>query len=43
MAALALNMIVIMVFKQMGVNIAEYMMDKVLIGRKIKKIKLYFE
>ena len=43
MAALALNLITVMVFKQMGVNILEYVLDKVLIGRKIKKIKLYFE
>ena len=43
MAKLATNLITVMVFKQMGVNIAEYMQDKILIGRKIKKIKLYFE
>ena len=43
MAALATNLITVMVFKQMGVNIVEYLQDKVMIGRKIKKIKLYFE
>ena len=43
MAKLAINLITVMVFKQMGVNIVEYLQDKVMIGRKIKKIKLYFE
>ena len=36
---LAQNLVVIMVFKQVGANIAEYAMDKILIGRKIRKVK----
>jgi len=40
---LVTNLIVIMVFKQVGANVAEWMMDKILIGRKIKKVKLHFQ
>jgi hypothetical protein len=40
---LVTNLIVIMVFKQIGANIAEWMMDKILIGRKIKKVKAHFQ
>ena len=43
MAALATNLVVILVFKQVGVNIAEFLQDKILIGRKIKKVKQNFE
>lgn len=34
---------VILVFKQVGANVAEWLMDKVLIGRKINKVKAEFE
>ena len=43
MAALATNLVTILVFKQVGVNIAEFLQDKILIGRKIKKVKQHFE
>ena len=32
-----------MVLKQVGANIAEYAMDKILIGRKIRKVKTLFQ
>jgi len=31
-----------MVFKQIGANIAEWLMDVILVGRKIKNVKKYF-
>ena len=31
-----------MVFKQIGANVAEYLMDRILIGRKIRKVKTYY-
>ena len=40
---LATNLMVILVFKQVGANVAEWALDKILIGRKIKKVKLEFE
>jgi len=40
---LATNLITILVFKQVGVNLAEWAQDKFLIGRKIKKVKTYFD
>lgn len=40
---LATNLMVILVFKQVGANLAEWAMDKVLIGRKITKVKAEFE
>lgn len=40
---LAQNLVVIMVFKQVGANIAEYLQDKILIGRKIKKVKTHYQ
>ena len=40
---LATNLMVILVFKQVGANVAEWAMDKILIGRKIKKVKVEFE
>ena len=40
---LAQNLVVIMVFKQVGANIAEFAMDKILIGRKIRKVKQHFQ
>ena len=43
MASLATNLVVILVFKQVGINIAELLQDKILIGRKIKKVKQHFE
>ena len=39
---LAQNLIVIMVFKQVGANVAEYAMDRILIGRKLRKVKSHF-
>ena len=38
-AALATNLIVIMVGKQVAKNVVEWAMDKILIGRKIKAVK----
>lgn len=40
---LATNLMVILVFKQVGANVAEWALDKILIGRKIKKVKDEFE
>ena len=31
-----------MVFKQIGANIAEWLMDVILVGRKIRNVKKYF-
>ena len=39
---LTTNLVIIMVFKQIGANIAEWLMDIILIGRKIRNVKKHF-
>jgi len=41
-AQLALNLVVILVFKQVGMNLLEWAQDKMMIGRKLNKIKAQF-
>ena len=40
---LAINLIIILVFKQIGMNLFEWAVDKVLVGLKISKIKAAFK
>lgn len=42
-ATLTTNLIVVMVFKQMIFNVLEFFQEKILVGRKIRKVEALFK